>query len=127
MECLNLTRFEDSNDSAITLSTTEGGVLLEKMRIKSTGAIQFNNYGSGTHTGTEAYTLGVDSSGNIIETASSGGGGGIFYGDQAIVTGSSDLTFTLTRATTARHEHIQCSIRSGIIISGRLFFTLLES
>lgn len=35
--------------------------------------------------------------GNIIHE---GGGGGIFYGDQAISTGSSALTFTLKRATT---------------------------
>ena len=86
--------------SNLVFYTEDGGVIGERMIIDSAGAIQFNTYGSGTHTGTEAYTLGVDSSGNIIETASSGGGGGIFYGDQAIVTGSSDLTFTLTRATT---------------------------
>ena len=93
--------FEDSNDSAITLSTTEGGALAEKMRIKSTGAIQFNNYGSGTHTGTEAYTLGVDSSGNIIETLSSGGGGGIFYGSKTFTAGAAASNlFTLTRANT---------------------------
>ena len=34
----------------------------------ATGQIQFNSYGSGTHTGTSAYKLSVDSSGNIIET-----------------------------------------------------------
>ena len=42
--------------------------------INSAQSIQFNSYGSGTHTGTLAKSLGVDSSGNIIEF--SGGGGG---------------------------------------------------
>ena len=93
--------WEDADDSAITLSTTEGAVLLEKMRIKSTGAIQFNNYGSGTYTGTEAYTLGVDSSGNIIETVSPGDKGGIFHGSKTFTASAvASNLFTLTRANT---------------------------
>jgi hypothetical protein len=44
------------------------------MRIASTGAVQLNTYGSGTFTGTAAYALSVDSSGNIIETTAGGGG-----------------------------------------------------
>jgi hypothetical protein len=53
-------------------------------------------------TGTAAYNLEVDSSGNIIETPATnpGGGGGTFHGDQAVTTGSAALTFTLKRATT---------------------------
>jgi hypothetical protein len=39
----------------------------ERMRISSTGAIKFNNYGAGTFTGTVTQKLGVDSSGNVIE------------------------------------------------------------
>ena len=35
----------------------------------ATGQIQFNSYGGGTHTGTSAYKLSVDASGNIIETS----------------------------------------------------------
>jgi hypothetical protein len=46
----------------------------ERMRVASTGAVQLNTYGSGTFTGTAAYALSVDSSGNIIETT---GGGGV--------------------------------------------------
>lgn len=46
----------------------------ERMRIASTGAVQLNTYGSGTFTGTAAYALSVDSSGNIIETTAGGGG-----------------------------------------------------
>ena len=44
----------------------------ERMRISSSGAIKFNAYGSGTNTGTAAYSLAVDSSGNIIEEAAGG-------------------------------------------------------
>ncbi len=40
-----------------------------KMQIAPTGAVRFNAYGSGSFTGTVAYNLAVDSSGNIIETA----------------------------------------------------------
>jgi hypothetical protein len=35
---------------------------------EATGAVQLNEYGVGTHTGTEAKTLSVDANGNIIET-----------------------------------------------------------
>jgi len=35
----------------------------------SDGSIQFNNYGSNSFTGTAAYALAVDSSGNVIETS----------------------------------------------------------
>jgi hypothetical protein len=41
----------------------------ERLRISTAGAIRFLNYGSGTNTGTVAYNLAVDSSGNVIETA----------------------------------------------------------
>jgi len=42
------------------------------------GQVQFNQYGSGNFTGTAAYNLEVDASGNIIETATGGGGGATF-------------------------------------------------
>ena len=79
-----------SSDNATTLT------------LKTSQSAQLNAYGSGTKTGTAAYNLEVDSSGNIIETPATnpGGGGGIFSGDQAITTGSAALTFTLKRATT---------------------------
>ena len=38
-------------------------------RFKENGQVQFPGYGSGTLTGTAAYNLSVDSSGNLIETA----------------------------------------------------------
>ena len=39
-----------------------------RMKINSSGALQLNTYGSGTHTGTTAKFLAVDSSGNVIES-----------------------------------------------------------
>ncbi len=40
-------------------------------------SVKFDDYGSGTKTGTAAYSLSVDASGNVIETATGGGGSGI--------------------------------------------------
>ena len=47
----------------------------EYARIDSGGNLQLNSYGSGNKTGTLAYTLGVDSSGKIIEFSGGSGGG----------------------------------------------------
>ena len=68
----------------------------------STGKVVFNEYGSGTITGTPTYNLEVDSSGNIIETPSTnpGGNGGTFSGSKDIDAGGVIKVFTLTRATT---------------------------
>jgi hypothetical protein len=41
----------------------------ERMQISGNGAIKFSTYGAGTFTGTVAYNLAVDASGNVIETA----------------------------------------------------------
>ena len=46
----------------------------KRFTINSSGRIGLPSYGSGTHTGTVASTLGVDSSGNIIEFTGGGGG-----------------------------------------------------
>jgi hypothetical protein len=78
------------------------------LTLKSTGAIQANDYGSGNNTGTEAYNLAVDSSGNVIETPSSGGGsgGGTAKGghfSKVYTTGNAGaagVAFTIDRATT---------------------------
>src|SRR5210317_4848 len=48
---------------------TNGG---DRVTVNSTGDVRLHSYGSGSNTGTAAYTLAVDASGNIIET--SGGG-----------------------------------------------------
>jgi len=49
---------------------------------------KLNKYGNGTHSGTVAYLLGVDASGNVIETAS-GGGGGLLTADNGLTANSS--------------------------------------
>ena len=56
-------------------SGSAGGVIsfLQGMTLKTTRQLQLNAYGSGTFTGTVAYNLGVDSSGNIIEITDGGG------------------------------------------------------
>jgi len=46
----------------------------KRFTINSSGRIGLPSYGSGTHTGTVQSTLGVDSSGNIIEFTGGGGG-----------------------------------------------------
>ena len=59
-----------------------------------TGKLKLNKYGSGTHTGTAAYQLSVDSSGNIIETTDGGGNvsGGGTNGKIAKWSGANGLT-----------------------------------
>ena len=68
----NSTGIIDTGYSSTGLEFRTGGT--ERMRISSSGAIKFNAYGGGTNTGTAAYSLAVDSSGNIIEEAAGGGG-----------------------------------------------------
>ncbi|MDA8031888.1 MAG: hypothetical protein MPK62_12360, partial [Alphaproteobacteria bacterium] len=55
------------------------------------GSLQLDDYGSGSITGTAAYSLSVDASGNVIETAAGGGGGG----------GISQTTGTITPSVSA--------------------------
>ena len=70
--------------------------------------VRFDEYGSGTNSGTEAYNLAVDSSGNVIETPSSGGGSGGGTGkgghySKVYTTGNAGaagVAFTIDRATT---------------------------
>jgi len=59
--------------SATTGLLVESNIGTDLLKVTDDGAVQLGVYGSGTFTGTAAYTLAVDSSGNIIET--SGGGG----------------------------------------------------
>lgn len=53
-------------------SLINGGANAIKMTLAGTGALRLHNYGIGTFTGTPAYTLQVDASGNIIEGSSFG-------------------------------------------------------
>lgn len=63
-----------SKPTYISFTTTPTGSFtqLERVQIKSTGALKFNDYGTGFFTGTPAYSLQVDASGNIIEGGLSG-------------------------------------------------------
>ena len=88
-----------ATNAAGTLIFRTGGTT-PAITIDANQNIKFDDYGSGNNTGTATYNLEVDANGNVIETPSSGGGGGVFHGDQAITTGSAALTFTLKRATT---------------------------
>jgi hypothetical protein len=65
---VNVDRDGANDAGALTFDTQPaGGGNTERLRISSTGAIKFNNYGAGTFTGTVTQKLGVDSSGNVIE------------------------------------------------------------
>ena len=55
-----------------TLKDLSGPSLVPAMTIDSDFSLNLSEYGSGTFTGTAAYSLSVDSSGNVIETAISG-------------------------------------------------------
>ena len=69
--------------------------------IKDGGNVQFTDYGSGNNTGTAAYTLAVDSSGNIIEESIGAGaitGGSTsglvsYWDSSSSITGSAGFTF----------------------------------
>ena len=55
--------------------STEGGSATQHFTLNDTGQAILHSYGSGNHTGTLAKSLGVDSSGNIIEFTGGSGGG----------------------------------------------------
>jgi hypothetical protein len=76
--------------------------LLTALSLKRTGQVRFPQYGSGSFTGTRAYDLAIDSSGNIIEVAvgagtitGSGTSGQVTYWNgSSSVTGSTAFTFS---------------------------------
>lgn len=53
------------------------GVLgqIDRFRINNSGQVRLHAYGTNTFSGTATYLLGVDASGNVIETSASGGSG----------------------------------------------------
>jgi hypothetical protein len=60
---------EGSNYMQFEIHNGTENSTVDVMTLKGNGDVKFSDYGSGTHTGTLAYKLGVDSSGNIIESA----------------------------------------------------------
>jgi len=63
----------DVGDDHVFFAGTSSTARRELARIKGTGGLKLTQYGSGSFTGTTAYTLAVDSSGNVIETTDGGG------------------------------------------------------
>jgi len=96
-----------TRDGYAKLYVTNAGTPEVKLTLDNVGKLQLNNYGINTFTGTPAYLLGVDSSGNVVETAVSGGGAtDLAYTPSptnGIVTSSTgtDATLTLADGTNA--------------------------
>ena len=67
-------------------------LVADYVTIKGGGVVQLNDYGSGSNTGTAAYNLSVDSSGNIIETAGGVVDGSGTANDVAMWSDSNTLT-----------------------------------
>jgi hypothetical protein len=91
----------------------------ERMRISSAGAIKFNAYGAGSNTGTATYNLAVNSSGNVIEVATGGGGtpggssGQIQYNNSSTFAGAAGIStngYVLTMASTSTPSTVTDSI-----------------
>jgi hypothetical protein len=84
-----------AEDNIVVL--TSGNSTLDVTNSGLSASINMPNTGTaGTYT-----SVTTDAYGRVTAGTNPGGsGGGIFSGDQAIVTATSDLTFTLTRATT---------------------------
>lgn len=60
--------------SKLTLQSQNGNIQYDSLVIQGAGSMQLPQYGAGNKTGTPEYLLAVDSSGNVIETLSGGGG-----------------------------------------------------
>jgi len=82
--------FSDATDASRTsefsITGVNNAIDSTLFTLKGNGQPQFNKLGLGTFTGTAAYSLQVDSSGNIIEGAL--GSGGTFGGTDNIASGS---------------------------------------
>jgi hypothetical protein len=98
-----------TRSAALVFQTVNNaGALTERMRIGANGSVQLNSYGSGTYTGTPAYTLQVDSSGNIIEgsavsglttgttTIASGTDTRVLFNDGGVLGEDAGLTYNKT-------------------------------
>lgn len=59
----------------VVIASRSGGGNTNWNRFKENGQVQFEEYGSGTLTGTAAYNISVDASGNLIETPNPTSGG----------------------------------------------------
>jgi hypothetical protein len=69
---INLNAIQTNGNAStadFSIQTRNAGTFAEKLRLNAAGELKLNSYGSNTFTGTAAYALAVDSSGNVIETA----------------------------------------------------------
>lgn len=77
--------------SAIDFFNARSNIEQKVLTIDSTGLISDTTYGNGTHTGTPAYYIASDASGNFIEVApgdvGDGGGGGLVSTDGTTIDG----------------------------------------
>lgn len=64
---------EANRTSQFEVWGTNLAVTSQQLTLKGTGQLQLNKYGVGTFTGTAAFNLGIDSSGNVIEISPGGG------------------------------------------------------
>jgi hypothetical protein len=95
----------------LSFSGVKDSVYATYMTIKGGGQIRLHKYGINTFTGTAAYMLGVDASGNVVETAGGGGGGedleatlnlgSTLATSHTVVVGTNTLLFSNTRNTTS--------------------------
>lgn len=83
-------RLIDGGDLYIDTGTTGAGQTTRAVIDGSTGSLKLNAYGSGSRTGTPAYNLQVDSSGNIIETGNVNPHGSGIYSFSDTVNASSN-------------------------------------
>lgn len=82
--------------SQFIITGVNSAVTADLFTLSGSGALKINKYGVGTFTGTPAYNLVVDSSGNLIETALSGAGTVTNF----VFTDSGGFTGTVTTSTT---------------------------
>ncbi len=68
-----------SRTSQFIIGGVNATVLADLFTLSGNGSLKLNKYGINTFTGTAAYMLGVDASGNVVETAGGGGTQHIFY------------------------------------------------
>lgn len=68
--------------SQFVITGVDSAVTQDEVTINGSGSLQLNQYGSGSFTGTPAFTLQVDASGNIIEGSVGGADGNFFTPDQ---------------------------------------------
>ena len=113
-------------DKDIIFQGNDNGTLVTAMTLDMSegGKVRFNAYGSGTVSGTEAYRLGVDSSGNVIEITDGGGtitGSGTigtipkFTGTSAL--GDSPITISSDNSTFGGKITINSASSDGLTIS----------